>query len=191
MEGMAQLAAEINAATRALDVPEPWRVKPKDDTSLSLEVEGECWGYRVLELRGDTYVAHDARGKERRWKLRSTAVDRLSKRIHMMYASRQQQRREAARVVEVQELLLRVEGLKQSLHQRNLFWVDHTDCRLWVYPHIISVESRGFGLHMSIPSGDGELDAVIESKVTTAVAAVSRIAAEVASARKLFNALGS
>lgn len=180
---MDELAQDINAACRALGVPSGWCVKKRDETSLKLDVEGECWGYRFVELKGGFYVAY-ADGKDRRWKMRKTVIDRLSRRIHQMYLARDLERRRASRVAEVQGLLAKLAGLHEG--HSNLFWVNHSDCRLWVYSDHISVESRNFGLYLSIPSGPGELDAVIEGSVLKVIAAVERIVAEVKRAEDEF-----
>lgn len=182
MGGMDELAQEINAACQALGVPSDWCVKKRDEVSLSLDVEGECWGYRFLEVRGEVYVANDSSGKERRWKLRKTAVDRLSKRVAQMYQAKVERRRQADRVCYVQGLLKKVDGLHQS-NQQNLFWVDHSDCRFWVYPTHISVESRNYGLFAKLSTDPSELDAVIEYKAKKVVAAINRITAAVEQAR--------
>lgn len=171
-----ELAQHINAACRALGVPPGWHVEKHDETSLKLDVDGECWGYRFVEVKNGVYMGY-ADGKDRRWKMRKTVIDRLSKRIHQMYSARDLERRKANRVAEVQGLLAKLAGLHEG--HSNLFWVDHSDCRLWVYPDHISVESRNFGLYLNIPSGPGELDAVIEGSVIKVVAAVERIVAEV------------
>lgn len=171
------LAQEINGAIRAHGVPSSWLVRKRDyvrePDALCLVVDGETWGYKFVEICGDLYVGH-AQGKERRWKLKKTAVDRMSKRIIEMYEAREQERRRRDRTVYIQGLIAGTAGLHGAL-QSNIFYVDGTDCRLWVYPDHIQVESRNYGIYARIATTDDQLDAVIEHQVRTVVAEVSKI----------------
>lgn len=176
-DALDSLAQEINDVIRTYGVPAGWLVRKRDyirePDALCLVVNGESWGYKFVEIRGDIYVGH-WKGKERRWKLKKTAVDRMSRRIIEMYELREQERRRRDRTVYIQGLISGTTGLRGAL-QSNIFYVDHTDCRLWVYPDHIQVESRNYGIYARIDTTEGQLDAIIERQVRTVVAEVLKI----------------
>lgn len=169
---MEALARDINAAARALGATADYELRVRDgqpNDFLALYIAGESWGYKFLEFYDDVYIFWD-RGTDRRWKLRKTAVDRVSKRVAEMSKQREEGLRRAARIAYVSDLVLGVDGISGA-YQASQFWVEGSDCKLQVYHDRIRVESRDMHLFASIRTLDA-MDVVVEHGVKKVVAAV-------------------
>lgn len=138
--------------------------------------------------RGDCFVRSPGTSRSRRWKLHTTALDRLLRETVRLVRDRELRAWESARMAELADVVARVPGVRRNSYFGGEFSAPG-QFRLRVHHDHLSLEVRGLSLWEDIPIDADAFDAEVESVVAAMVAIAEEYVAAQRAARDKLHAL--